>query len=64
MAGEFDVLDGMRVASPCSAAWDEMEGDERSRFCRHCAKRVFNLSAMTREQAVAYRLRLPALTGQ
>ncbi|MSU58305.1 MAG: hypothetical protein EXS35_09015 [Pedosphaera sp.] len=43
-------VDEIRVASPCNARWNDMDGDERARFCRQCAKNVFNLSAMTRAQ--------------
>jgi hypothetical protein len=47
------MLDDIKVASPCSARWDEMVGDARVRFCAHCEKNVFNLSAMTRDEAEA-----------
>jgi hypothetical protein len=43
-------LDNIRVASPCHARWNDMDGDERARFCGQCSKHVFNLSAMTRAQ--------------
>jgi hypothetical protein len=45
------LLDSLRVASPCKANWDEMPGDERVRFCGKCEKNVYNLSAMSREEA-------------
>jgi hypothetical protein len=46
------VLEDVRIASPCSASWDEMVGaDERVRFCGKCAKNVYNLSEMTRDEA-------------
>ena len=45
------VLDNIRVASPCKAKWADMIGDERVRHCGKCDKDVFNLSAMTREEA-------------
>ncbi len=45
------LLDQLRVASPCSAPWDEMVGTERARFCGLCEKTVYNVSAMTREEA-------------
>lgn len=45
------VLGEVRVASPCHADWNLMTGDEQSRFCEKCAKNVYNLSAMTTEQA-------------
>ena len=45
------MLDRMSIASPCSANWDDMVGDEKSRYCGKCEKNVYNLSAMTREEA-------------
>src|SRR5262245_31751825 len=44
----LDVID---VKSPCPADWNEMRGDERVRFCGHCALHVYNLSGMTRAAA-------------
>lgn len=44
-------LERINVASPCSASWDEMKGDERARFCRQCQLHVYNLSGMTRSEA-------------
>lgn len=48
------VLDRVSIASPCSVSWDSMKGDDRVRFCGHCSKNVFNLSAMSREEATAF----------
>lgn len=48
------LLDRVRVASPCSAKWDDMVGDERERFCLSCDKQVFNISAMGRAEAEAF----------
>ena len=48
---QLPVLPNLRVATPCRADWNEMVGDDRVRHCAHCDKDVFNLSAMTREQA-------------
>jgi hypothetical protein len=45
------LLDQVRVASPCNADWNEMLGDGRVRFCLSCEKNVYNLSAMTRDDA-------------
>jgi hypothetical protein len=47
------MLDQIKIASPCSADWDRMEGDDRVRFCSECKKNVFNISAMTRRDAEA-----------
>src|SRR6185436_18341406 len=45
------ILDQVRIASPCNARWEDMNGDDRTRFCQHCQKHVFNLSAMSRTEA-------------
>lgn len=45
-------LDTLRVASPCKADWNQMLGDERVRFCGLCQKNVYNVSGMTRQEAV------------
>lgn len=44
-------LDQIRIASPCTASWDQMAGDDRSRFCGQCQLNVYNLSAMTQSEA-------------
>lgn len=46
-------LDTLRIASPCNEPWENMVGDERSRFCGRCEKDVHNVSAMTRVEAEA-----------
>jgi hypothetical protein len=47
------VLDNIRVATPCTARWDDMTGDDRVRHCDQCQKSVYNLSGMTRDEAEA-----------
>ena len=47
------VLDNIKVAAPCAAEWSKMSGDDRVRHCGDCDKRVYNLSAMTRDEAQA-----------
>jgi hypothetical protein len=44
-------LDTIRVASPCDASWEAMPGDDRVRLCPQCARRVYNLAAMSRREA-------------
>lgn len=44
-------LNNIKVASPCSADWNEMYGDHRKRFCGDCKLNVYNLSGMTRDDA-------------
>ena len=47
------VFEELRSASPCSAEWEDMPGDERVRRCRSCGSHVYDLSAMTSEAAEA-----------
>ena len=47
------VLDNIRIAAPCSAEWDAMSGDERTRHCGSCKQSVYNLSDLTRAEAEA-----------
>ena len=51
MSRFYSPLDDVRVASPCSADWDSMYGDDVKRFCKECKLNVYNLSGMTREEA-------------
>ena len=44
----LEILD---VADPCTEDWAAMRGDDRSRFCGLCRKSVFDLSAMSRDEA-------------
>lgn len=46
-------LEDLRIASPCNARWEDMDGDERVRHCSHCDKDVFNVAGMTRAEAMA-----------
>src|SRR5207248_659347 len=50
------VLPNIRVASPCTADWNQMtllDAEGRARHCKSCDKNVYNLSAMTRAEAEA-----------
>jgi hypothetical protein len=51
MTAPASFLDRIRIATPCSASWDAMQGDDRSRFCGECRLNVYNLSAMSRGEA-------------
>lgn len=46
-------LSQLRIASPCDASWEDMHGDERMRHCEQCGLNVYNLSAMSDEEAQA-----------
>ena len=41
------MLEQIRIASPCSADWERMAGNDRVRFCSQCNLNVFNFSEMT-----------------
>ena len=45
------LFDSMKIASPCSADWEDMIGNDRRRFCGQCELNVYNLSEMTRHEA-------------
>ncbi len=47
------LLQSVRVASPCNAVWEDMQTveGERVHFCMGCQKNVYNLSAMSQNEA-------------
>jgi hypothetical protein len=44
------MLDQIRIASPCSASWEEMQGDDRIRHCQACNLNVYNFAAFTEHE--------------
>jgi hypothetical protein len=54
MKREVKLLPQVHIASPCPAAWEEMRGDDRSRFCGECKLNVYNLSDMSADEAEAF----------
>jgi hypothetical protein len=49
----LDLLNSIRIASPCTADWEQMSGDDRSRYCSACKLNVYNISNMTGDAAAA-----------
>ncbi len=47
MEARLPILENIRVATPCTASWEQMKGDEKKRFCDQCKLHVHNFSAMT-----------------
>ena len=41
------MINNIRVASPCPAKWEQMQGDDRVRHCDACNLNVYNLAAFT-----------------
>jgi hypothetical protein len=50
---DYPELGVVKTATPCSADWDEMRGDEVKRFCAKCRLYVYDFSAMTTAEARA-----------
>ncbi len=51
MSNHSNPLEGVKVAAPCSAGWENMTGNDRVRFCQQCDLNVYNLSGMSRREA-------------
>jgi TonB family protein len=51
MAKKSIPLANIKIAAPCPADWSSMNGNDRVRFCSHCQLNVYNLSAMTKNEA-------------
>ena len=54
MSQSITTLDLIQIASPCPASWEEMTGDERVRYCKLCKLHVYDLSAMSWEEAESF----------
>ena len=44
------MLENIRIASPCSADWEKMQGDDLVRHCEACKLNVYNLTAFTESE--------------
>jgi hypothetical protein len=51
MSKSESLLERAHVATPCSADWERMEGDEKKRLCAQCNLHVYNVKALTRREA-------------
>ena len=52
MKRPLDLLDAAEIADPCRAPWDGMSGTDRVRYCAECRQSVYDLSALTRSEAL------------
>jgi hypothetical protein len=43
----------LTIAAPCAELWEAMAGGDRVRHCESCNRPVYNLSPLTKPQAVA-----------
>jgi hypothetical protein len=48
----IDALDSVTIPIACPVPWDEMHGDNRTRFCDQCRQNVHDVSALTRSEAL------------
>lgn len=53
MKSSSDRIDHLRIASPCPMNWEQMKGDDRTRFCELCSFHVYNISEMTRKEVAS-----------
>lgn len=49
-----DALSEVKLAFHCPADWKTMSGDERVRHCSLCERNVYNISGMSRDEAVKF----------
>ncbi|HXU05434.1 MAG TPA: hypothetical protein VN903_30960 [Polyangia bacterium] len=47
-----DALDLVEIPIPCQVPWDSMPGDEQVRHCGQCKQNVYNVSSLTRAEAI------------
>ena len=46
------VADQLRIAAPCDRKWEDMQGDNRRRYCGDCQLFVYNIPKMSPEDLV------------
>lgn len=46
------TLEDIEIQSPCEVPWDSLRGNDRVRACGKCRENVYNISAMTRVEAL------------
>ena len=45
-----ELIQQLRLASPCEVEWDSMIGNDRVRFCEHCRLSVHHVDSLNRKQ--------------
>jgi len=53
MATRSDLLQRIRMTSPCRTSWEAMEGDHRRRHCAECSKQVYDFARLTESEIAA-----------
>lgn len=44
-------INSLKIATPCTADWTKMKGNERVRHCGECKMNVYNISQMSKAEA-------------
>lgn len=47
-----ELLRQISIPEECPVDWEAMQGNDRQRFCPSCGKHVYNISAMTPNEAI------------
>lgn len=48
------LLERFTKRTPCKASWSDMAGDDRARYCGACRKSVYDLAAMSEDEAEGF----------
>ena len=46
------IVNSLRIASPCEVPWSSMAGDDRMRHCAQCDRKVYMVARMSAEEVV------------
>lgn len=49
----LDALDSVSIPVPCEVPWSDMHGDARTRHCDQCKQNVYDVSELSRAEALA-----------
>jgi hypothetical protein len=48
-----ELLEGLRIATPCDVPWEGMIGGYAVRYCGKCRRNVYNVAGMSGDEALA-----------
>lgn len=48
-----ELMQQAQIAAPCSVSWDDMQGDDKTRFCGECKLNVLNAASMSDREVEA-----------
>jgi len=50
---DAELINKIKIATPCTADWDSMTGDERKRFCGQCKLNVYNVEKLAPAEVIS-----------